>query len=108
MIKEEIVRSREEAGNNAKRLRDEVNTSLNMLGGSLLTRLTENATLQKNQLDTFSSQINVLTRSNEQKLDKMRDTFEERLILLQKDNNQKLEQMRATVDEKLHAPGGII
>jgi DNA recombination protein RmuC len=102
MIKEEIVRSREEAGNNAKRLRDEVNTSLNMLGGSLLTRLTENATLQKNQLDTFSSQINVLTRSNEQKLDKMRDTFEERLILLQKDNNQKLEQMRATVDEKLH------
>lgn len=102
MIKEEIVRSREEDGNNARRLRDEVNTSLKMLGDSLLARLTENATLQKNQLDTFSHQINVLTRSNEQKLDKMRDTFEERLILLQKDNNQKLEQMRATVDEKLH------
>lgn len=102
MVKEEIVRSRDEAGNNAKRLRDEVNTSLKMLGDSLLTRLTENATLQKNQLDTFSNQINVLTRSNEQKLDKMRDTFEERLVLLQKDNNQKLEQIRATVDEKLH------
>lgn len=102
MVKEEIVRSRDEAGNNAKRLRDEVNTSLKMLGDSLLTRLTENATLQKNQLDTFSKQINVLTRSNEQKLDKMRDTFEERLVLLQKDNNQKLEQIRATVDEKLH------
>jgi DNA recombination protein RmuC len=102
MIREEIVSSREEAGNNAKRLRDEVNTSLTMLGDSLLVRMTENATFQKNQLDTFSNQINILTRSNEQKLDKMRDTFEERLILLQKDNNQKLEQMRATVDEKLH------
>lgn len=102
MIKEEIVRSRDEDGNNARRLRDEVNTSLKMLGDSLLARLTENATLQSNQFDTFSNQINVLTRSNEQKLDKMRDTFEERLILLQKDNNQKLEQMRATVDEKLH------
>jgi DNA recombination protein RmuC len=102
MLREEIFSSREEAGSSAKRLRDEVNASLTMLGNSLLVRLTENATLQKNQLDTFSNQINVLTRSNEQKLDKMRDTFEERLILLQKDNNQKLEQMRATVDEKLH------
>lgn len=102
MLREEIFSSREEAGNSSKRLRDEVNASLTMLGDSLLVRLTENATFQKNQLDTFSNQINILTRSNEQKLDKMRDTFEERLILLQKDNNQKLEQMRATVDEKLH------
>ncbi len=101
-VKEEIIRSREEHGNNARRLRDEVNTSIKMLGDSLLARLTENVTFQKNQLDTFSSQINVLTRNNEQKLDKMRDTFEARLILLQQDNNQKLEQMRATVDEKLH------
>ena len=101
-VKEEIARSRDEDGNNARRLRDEVNISLKMLGDSLLARLTENAVLQKNQMDTFSSQINALTRSNEQKLDKMRDTFEERLILLQQDNNQKLEQMRATVDEKLH------
>ncbi len=102
MIREEMVSSREETGNNAKQLRDEVSTSLTVLGGSLLSRMTENATLQKNQLDTFSIQINDLTRSNSQKLDKMRDTFEDRLILLQKDNNQKLEQMRATVDEKLH------
>ncbi len=101
-VKEEIARSRDENGNNARRLRDEVNISLKMLGDSLLARLTEHATLQKNQLDTFSGQINALTRSNEQKLDKMRDTFEERLALLQQDNNQKLEQMRATVDEKLH------
>ena len=101
-IQDEIARSRDRADNNARQLRDEVNTSLKMLGDSLLARHTEHAVLQKNQLDTFTSQINVLTSSNMQKLDQMRDTFEERLMLLQQDNNQKLEQMRATVDEKLH------
>ena len=64
MIREEMVRSREETGNNAKQLRDEVSASLATLGGSLLARLTENAIFQKNQLDTFSNQINDLTRSN--------------------------------------------
>lgn len=102
MVREEIARSREEDGNNARRLRDEVNASLKMLGDSLTARLTENATLQIKQLDAFSSQINDLTRSNEQKLEQMRNTVEEKLIRLQKDNNDKLEQMRATVDEKLH------
>ncbi len=102
MVREEIARSREENGNNARRLRDEVNNSLKMLGDSLTARLNQNATLQIKQLDAFSSQINDLTRSNEQKLEQMRNTVEEKLIRLQKDNNDKLEQMRATVDEKLH------
>ena len=101
-IQDEIARNRDRADHNARQLRDEVNNSLKMLADSLLARHTEHAVLQKNQLDTFSSQINVLTSSNVQKLDQMRDTFEERLMLLQRDNNQKLEQMRATVDEKLH------
>lgn len=102
MVREEIARSREEDGNNARRLRDEVNTSLKMLDDSLTARLNQNATLQIKQLDAFSSQINDLTRSNEQKLEQMRNTVEEKLIRLQKDNNDKLEQMRETVDEKLH------
>lgn len=102
MVREEIARSREEDGNNARRLRDEVKLSLKMLEDSLMARLNQNATLQIKQLDAFSSQINDLTRSNEQKLEQMRNTVEEKLIRLQKDNNDKLEQMRATVDEKLH------
>lgn len=101
-LREEIARNREEAAKNAGLLREEVNNSLYKLGDSLLRRLTENATLQKSQLDTFARQITALTGSSEQRLDKMRDTVEEKLTLLQKDNNQKLEQMRATVDEKLH------
>ena len=57
----------------------------------------------KSGLDTFLNQISSLTKSNEDKLEKMRNTVEERLKLLQDENSQKLEQMRETVDEKLHS-----
>lgn len=57
----------------------------------------------KSGLDTFLNQISSLTKSNEDKLEKMRVTIEERLKLLQDENSQKLEQMRVTVDEKLHS-----
>lgn len=101
-MREEFARNREEAAKSAGLLREEVTNSFYKLSDSLLKRLTENATLQKSQLDTFASQIAALTGSSEQRLDKIRDTVEEKLTLLQKDNSQKLEQIRATVDEKLH------
>lgn len=103
MIKEEIIKNREETNHNAKQLREEINNSLKLLSDSLLGRMTQIAGLQKDQLDIFSNQLTKLTLANENKLDKMRETIEERLLLLQKDNSQKIEQMRATVDEKLHA-----
>lgn len=87
----------------ARLLREEVSGSLKVLGDSLAERLTQAADVQKDRLELFSAQLEKLTRSNEDKLDKMRETVEERLIMLQNDNNKKIEQMRATVDEKLHA-----
>ena len=63
----------------------------------------EIATLQKGQLETFAASLNVLTQSNEQKLEKVREAVEAKLAAIQLDNTVKLEQMRATVDEKLHA-----
>lgn len=73
-----------------------------MLSDTVLARMAEIANFQKNQLDVFSTQLTGLTKSNEEKLDKMRQTIEEKLRLLQEDNSKKLEQMRLTVDEKLH------
>ncbi len=87
----------------AKRGREETSNALKNFGDSLSTRLTDISTMQKNQLDTFSTQLSRLTGSNEERLEKMRGTIEEKLQLLQEDNSKKLEQMRATVDEKLHA-----
>ena len=58
---------------------------------------------QREQLDAFARQLNLLTATSETKLEHVRSTVEERLQALQEDNSAKLEMMRATVDEKLHA-----
>jgi DNA recombination protein RmuC len=92
MVKTEIAENRRENGD-----------SLRLFNDSVLARMSDIATLQARQLDTFAQQLVTLTQSNDQKLDKLRETVEERLKLLQADNNKQLEQMRVTVDEKLHA-----
>lgn len=48
-----------------------------------------------NRIDSFS-------KTNEEKLEKIRSAVEDKLGTIQKENSEKLEQMRATVDEKLH------
>lgn len=103
VLKDEISKTRSETSKNDQLARQELSTSLKSFSDSLLSRMTEIATLQKNQLDTFSNQLSGLTKSNEQKLELMRETVEKRLRELQDDNSQKLQQMRETVDEKLHA-----
>ncbi len=103
VIKEEMARNREEATSNARLVREEVSSSFKSLSDSLLARITETATLQKNQLEAFAQQLSTLTQLNEHKLENMRETVEERLRHLQAENNQMLEQMRATVDEKLQS-----
>ncbi len=101
LIREEIARNRDESSLTNAHLREEIAKTINIFENSLLTRISENTTSQKNQLDIFSNQLTSLTQLNEQKLDKVRSTLEERLKTLQEDNNSKLEKMRETVDEKL-------
>ncbi len=101
-FKEEIFRNREETGTLAQQSREELSRSVRVSGESLLSRMTEIAQLQKNQLDTFANQLAHLTQSNEQKLERLRGSLETKLQGLQEENSLKLEQMRVTVDEKLH------
>jgi DNA recombination protein RmuC len=101
-VKEELTANREETNKNARQLREEINGSLKLLGDAFFDRVVQAADTQKEQLKVFSEQLSELTRTNENKLDKMRATVEERLLLLQNDNNKQIEQIRATVDEKLH------
>ncbi|EGW39485.1 DNA recombination protein RmuC [Desulfosporosinus sp. OT] len=103
LVNGEISRNREESSINARQVREELNQSVLSFNESVLTRMTEIATLQRNQLDIFANQLAALTKTNDQKLEQLRKTVEERLILIQQDNGQKLDQMRATVDEKLKA-----
>ncbi|HPB68155.1 MAG TPA: DNA recombination protein RmuC [Candidatus Omnitrophota bacterium] len=102
-VREEIALNREEALQEDQRIRKELRDNMDAFSQSLLSRMTEVSLLQKNQLDTFSQQLSVLTQMNEQKLEKLRAVVEERLRYLQEENNQRLEKMRETVDEKLHA-----
>ncbi len=113
LLREEMARNREEAGQNARQSREELAAALRSSAESVSNRLSESALSQKNQLDSFSAVLNRLTETNEQKLEKMREamdsrvekmreTLEVQLKSIQEDNSKKLEQMRATVDEKLH------
>lgn len=101
MVKDEIARNREESSTNAKQAREELSGALKDSGDSLLKRMTENAGMQKDQLDSFSRLLGDMTKINEEKFDAMRITIDSRLRDLQEDNSKKLEQMRAVVDEKL-------
>ncbi len=101
LIKDEADRSRTEGTQNARQSREELSKTLTVSSDSLLKRMTENAGMQKNQLDSFSRQFMDLTKLNEEKLEAMRQTVEHHLRALQEDNSRKLDQMRAVVDEKL-------
>ena len=101
-LKEELSRGRQEANTGARELREEMRMAVKDSGDALLRRMTENAGMQKDQLDSFSKQTTELTRLQEERSEALRHAVESRLRDLQADNRRKLEEMRATVDEKLH------
>ncbi len=103
LLKDEMTRNREETGKSAHQAREELSKALQDSSNSLLKRMTENAGMQKDQLDSFAKQLGVMTKLNEEKLDKMRRTVGDQLRELREDNSKKLELMRQTVDEKLQS-----
>ena len=103
LLREEMGRLREVLAQQQREGREEQAASLRGFGEAQLRRMTEIASFQKSQLDTFAEQLKTLTQVNDVRLEKLRETVEVRLKSLQEDNAAKLEQMRTTVDEKLHA-----
>jgi DNA recombination protein RmuC len=83
MLREEMMRARQENAHAAKVQREE-------LRGALM-----------GFTDTFATQTTKLTESNEQRLESLRSIVDLRLKQLQDDNSKQLEKMRSTVDEKL-------
>jgi len=103
ILSDEFSRSRETLTQNERQARTEISQSLKNLSDSLLSRIEGVAGLQKNQLDLVVKQLENVTQTNEQRLERMRVTVEEKLRFLQEENVKKLDEMRATVDEKLHS-----
>ncbi|MEA3416894.1 MAG: DNA recombination protein RmuC [Thermodesulfobacteriota bacterium] len=103
IVKEEIALNRDETARNSKDVREELSRYLKDSSDSLLKRMTENAGMQKDQLDSFSKLLGDMTKLHEEKFNAVRGTLENQLRSLQEDNSRKLEQMRVIVDEKLQS-----
>ena len=101
VVKDEILRNRQETANNARQARQELSHTLKLSSESIQQRLLENIRIQKDQLDSFSKQLVAMAKLNDEKIEAMRQTIETQLRSLQDDNTRKIEQMRATVDEQL-------
>ncbi len=102
LFRDEAGRNREETYRNSKAQREELISSMKNLGDQLSYTIGEISKRQKDQLEIFTKQLNTLTLSNEQKLDKLHDKVETQLKEIQENNSKKLDEMRTTVDEKLH------
>lgn len=100
-VKQEMVTNRAETNEAAKNTRTEMTTSLQVFGGQLSGAMKTTSDLQKNQLETFSTNLNMLTRSMEDKLQYLTSSLDKKITDLQSGNEKKLDEMRATVDEKL-------
>lgn len=101
-IKDEFSRSRQELNSSGMQARVENSNLFKNMTCGIQNEIKTMSDVQKKQIDALLSQVNNLTGSNEERLDKMRDTVEMKLGAIQKDNNAKLDEMRATVDEKLN------
>lgn len=101
-IKDEFSRSRQELNSSNMQARVENSNLFKNMTCGIQNEIKTMSDVQKKQIDALLSQVNNLTGSNEERLDKMRDTVEIKLGAIQKDNNAKLDEMRSTVDEKLN------
>lgn len=101
-VKDEISRNRDEYARTAGQTRKESAESFNTFQDTILKRMNEIVQLQTANTEELRRQVTELTKSNEDRLEKLRETIDSRLKSLQEDNGKKLEEMRKTVDEKLH------
>lgn len=113
-FRDEISRNREETRKGEKEARIELNIQVQRLSESILSRMSEIANLQKNQLDIYSNTIEKSLKSFENQFSKSVNEFNnlqkekfselsQKQGELLKSTEDKLEKMRETVDEKLQS-----
>ncbi|HET7234467.1 MAG TPA: DNA recombination protein RmuC [Longimicrobium sp.] len=112
-VRDEIARSREEAGSAGHQLRAEVGAGLKVINDTVFQNLGMLSTRQNEQLAQVMEALQQMTESSASgarqlreevgaTLERLRGTVEGRLDQIRHDNTEKLEQVRQTVDEKLH------
>ncbi len=101
LLREEAARSREELSRTAREQRQELSEAFKGFGDSVVQRMRDVASIQKERLESMSAVIAKLADSTEKKFEALRVTVEGKLQSMQDENAKQLEQMRQTVDEKL-------
>jgi len=119
-MKSELSRSREENYKLNKEQREELSLIVKNFGDTISSRISEITTAQKNQFEGFSNQIQKLTQSNEERLDKLitlnnqnlkdfqqntertYNEFKEELKNILKDITSTAEKINSNVDGKLN------
>lgn len=117
-FKEEFYTNREESRRNEQDNRQEIKVSIDSMTSSISRHIMNLSTLQQNQFDINSKNLeNALNSFNEnmiksldnlsqlqnEKLSQLKETTEEKFTELTKSTEENLEKMRVTVDEKLQS-----
>ena len=117
-FKEEFYTNREESTRNEQDNRQEIKVSIDSMTSSISRHIMNLSTLQQNQFDINSKNLeNTLNSFNEnmiksldnlsqlqnEKLSQLKETTEEKFTELTKSTEENLEKMRVTVDEKLQS-----
>ncbi len=97
----QLGHAREEASQRASEARKENHVLFGQLADGIGQRMSEIATQQKNQMETFTKKLGEMTVNVERQQEALRGKLDEKLGELRKDNSKKLDEMRKTVDEKL-------
>ena len=100
-VRAELRDGREETAKRSHELREEVSGSLDKTAQTLSTTVGQLGNVQKQQLESVTTQVQALVETNQQRLEGLRATISEQLGEMREANEKKLEEMRRTVDEKL-------
>jgi len=107
IIRNEFAGNREEMQRGAKYTREELSNSFKNLGDTLIRSVTGLSNIQKAQLESFSTQLQFLTKTNEEKIEKLiaandqkQAALQEQFTVSAKDNRAELTTALKSFEEK--------
>lgn len=107
LTRNEFAGNREEMQRGAKSTREELSHSFRNLAETLTKSITDLSNIQKAQLESFSVQLQFLTKNNEDKIEKLiaandqkQATFQEQFTVSAKENRAELTNALKSFEEK--------
>ncbi len=97
LLREEFERNRAESQSASRELRGELSESVTRLSQQVGTQMTSIATVQNNQIDTFSRELTQLTATNEKRLADLRETVDKKLGEAKEDARMGREESAGTL-----------